>query len=143
MIDAIDENAVAPDQFLKDSSGNVTTEINLAILSWKNLEELNTLLNVEERAIKKRSGFVDANTMAMAMNFQSQGFGRGRGRNNNQRGHGGRGFNFNGGNGFNGGRGFNGSNGFTGGNVSQFGQSSQARLLGFSGQSSQNGGFQG
>ena len=50
------------------------------------VEELNTLLNAEERAIKKRSGLVDANTMAMAVNFQSQGFGRGRGRNNNQRG---------------------------------------------------------
>ncbi|KAL0004638.1 hypothetical protein SO802_012199 [Lithocarpus litseifolius] len=82
------------------------------------VEELNTLLNTKERAIKKRFGFVDANTMAMAANFQSEGFGRGKGRNNNQRGHGGRGFNFNGGNGFDGGRGFNGSNGFIGGNVS-------------------------
>nr|POE85642.1 hypothetical protein CFP56_55116 [Quercus suber] len=107
------------------------------------VEELNTLLNAEEGAIKKRFGFVDANTLAMAANFQSQGFGRRRGKNNNQRGHGGRGFNFNGGNGFNGGRGFNGSNSFTCGNVSQFGQSSQARPPGFSGQSSQNGGFQG
>ena len=33
MIDAIDETTVAPDQFLKDSSGNVTAEINLAFLS--------------------------------------------------------------------------------------------------------------
>ena len=86
------------------------------------VEELNTLLNAEERAIKKRSSFVDVNTMVMAANFQSQGFGRGRGRNNNHRGRGGR--VFNGGNGFNGGRGFNGGNQntspniFTGGNVS-------------------------
>ena len=94
------------------------------------VEELNIILNVEERAIKKRSGFVDVNTMAMVANFQSQGFGRGRGRNNNQRGRGGRGFNFNGGRGFNGSNGFNGgnhhtsSNIFIGRNVSQFGQSS-------------------
>ena len=38
MIDAINETAMAPDQFLKDSSRNVTTEINLAFLSWKNHE---------------------------------------------------------------------------------------------------------
>ena len=30
MIDAIDESAMALDQLLKDSSGNVTTEVNLA-----------------------------------------------------------------------------------------------------------------
>ena len=52
------------------------------------IEELNTLLNAEERAIKKRSGVVDVTSMAMVANYQSQGFGRGRGRNNNQRGHG-------------------------------------------------------
>ena len=46
MIDAIDENAVAPDQFLKDSFTNVTTEINPAFLSWKNRERaLFTFLN--------------------------------------------------------------------------------------------------
>ena len=52
------------------------------------IEELNTLLNSEERVIKKRSKAfaVDPNSMAMAMNFQpqNQGFPRGRGgRNNN------------------------------------------------------------
>ena len=51
------------------------------------VEELNTLLNAEERAIKKRSGVFDATTMAMVDNYQPQGFGRGRGRNNNQGGH--------------------------------------------------------
>ena len=46
MIDAIDENVVALVQFLKDSSGNVTTEINPAFLSWKNREQaLFTFLN--------------------------------------------------------------------------------------------------
>ena len=250
MIDAINETVVAPDQFLKDSSGNVTTEINPVFLSWKNreqalftflnstlspsilaltvgqkssrgvwkvlekhfasmsrssvislrndlnnvkkgtdsidvyfqrikqildklavmlvilddekllhvaldglpskyasfsstirtrsdvlsVEEFNTLLNAEERAIKKRSSFVDVNTMAMATNFQSQGFGRGRGRNNNQRGRGGRGFN--GSNVFNGGNHNIRPNIFTGGNVSQFGHSSQARPLVFQGQPS-------
>ena len=199
MIDAIDESAMALDQFLKDSSSNVTTEVNPAFLNWKNreqalftflnsrfspsvlaltvgrksgrgvwkvlekhfalgsrssvislrnelnavktgtdsidvyfqkikqirdkldyvsvilddeellhvaldglpseydsfssairtrsdvlsVEELNTLLNVEERVIKKRSNVVDGTSMAMATNYQSHGFGRGRGRNNN------------------------------------------------------------
>lgn len=41
----------------------------------------NTLLNVEERAIRKRSGVIDASTMAMAANYQPPGFGRGRGSN--------------------------------------------------------------
>ena len=209
MIDAIDETTVAPDQFLKDSSGNFTTKINLAFLTWKNreqalftflnstlspsvlaltvgqkssrgvwkvlekrfasvsrssvmslrnelnavkkasdsidvyfqkikqirdkltivsvvlndedllhvaldglpseydsfssairtrsdvisIEELNILLNAEERAIRKRSGLVDTTSMAMIANYQSQGFHRGRGRHNNQRdrGRGGRG----------------------------------------------------
>lgn len=51
------------------------------------VEELNTLLNAKERAIKKKSHVVDAATMATAANFQSQGFPRGRGRGNNtQRG---------------------------------------------------------
>ena len=47
------------------------------------VEELNTLLNAKERAIKKKSHVVDAATMAMAANFQSPGFLRGRGRGNN------------------------------------------------------------
>ena len=47
------------------------------------VEELNTLLNAEERAIKKRSGMFNATSMAMVANYQSQGFGQGRGRNNN------------------------------------------------------------
>ena len=55
------------------------------------VEELNTLLNAEERAIKKRSSVFDATTMAMFANYQPQGFGRGRGRNNNRRSHGNRG----------------------------------------------------
>ena len=51
------------------------------------VKELNTLLNAEERAIKKKSHVVDAVAMAMVANFQSQGFPRGRGRGNNtQRG---------------------------------------------------------
>ena len=100
------------------------------------MEEFNTLLNAEEREIKKRSSFVDVNTMAMVANFQSQGFGRGRGRNNNQRGRGGRGFN--GSNVFNGGNHNTRPNIFTGGNVSQFGHYSQARPLVFQGQPSQN-----
>ena len=98
------------------------------------VEEFNTLLNAKEREIKKRSSFVDVNTMAMATNFQSQGFGRGRGRNNNQRGRGGRGFS--GSNVFNGGNHNIRPNIFTGGNVSQFGHSSQARPLVFQGQPS-------
>lgn len=39
------------------------------------VEELNTLLNAKERAIKKRSGVFDATTMAMVANHQPQGFG--------------------------------------------------------------------
>ena len=62
------------------------------------VEELNTLLNSEERVIKKRSkaNAVNPNSVAMAMNFQpqNQGFPLGRGgRNNNQRGRGGCGYN--------------------------------------------------
>lgn len=57
------------------------------------VEELNTLLNAEERAIQKRFGVSDVTTIAIVANYQPQGFGRGRGRgrNNNQRGHGNRG----------------------------------------------------
>ena len=66
------------------------------------VEELNTLLNAKEIAIRKRSGVIDASTMAMVANYQPPGFGRGRGRNNAQRGcgNGGRGSSFGGG-GFN------------------------------------------
>ena len=40
------ESAMASDQFLKDSFGNVTTEVNLAFLNWKNHEQaLFTFLN--------------------------------------------------------------------------------------------------
>ena len=40
------ESAMASDQFLKDSFGNVTTEVNLAFLNWKNREQaLFTFLN--------------------------------------------------------------------------------------------------
>ena len=39
MINGIDEIVLALDQFLKNSSGNFTTEINLAFLSWKNREQ--------------------------------------------------------------------------------------------------------
>ena len=53
------------------------------------VEELNVLLNDEERVIKKRSNTVDSASMAMAAKFQSQGFQQGRGgRHNNQRGRG-------------------------------------------------------
>ena len=46
MIDAIDESAMALDQFLKDFSSNVTTEVNPAFLNWKNREQaLFTFLN--------------------------------------------------------------------------------------------------
>ena len=56
------------------------------------VEELNALLNAEERVIKKRSNGVDQVSMAMVANFHSQGFPRGRGgRNYNQRGRGARG----------------------------------------------------
>ena len=56
------------------------------------VEELNALLNAEERIIKKRSNGVDQISMAMAANFHSQGFPRGRGgRNYNQRVRGARG----------------------------------------------------
>ena len=55
------------------------------------LEELNTLLNVEERSIKKRSinsDLRDSTSLAMAVNQFSQGFTRGRGKNGNNRGRG-------------------------------------------------------
>ena len=59
------------------------------------VEELNVLLNAEERVIKKRSNTVDSASMAMAARFQSQGFQQGKGgRHNNQRGRG-RGHNHN------------------------------------------------
>ncbi|XP_030931000.1 uncharacterized protein LOC115956865 [Quercus lobata] len=60
------------------------------------IEELNTLLNAEERVIKKRSNGLVSPSMAMNANFQSphQGFSNQRGRGgrySNQRGRGGRG----------------------------------------------------
>ena len=59
------------------------------------VEELNVLLNAEERVIKKRSNTVDSTSMAVAAKFHSQGFQQGKGgRNNNQRGRG-RGHNHN------------------------------------------------
>ena len=39
MIDVIDDSVIAPDRFLKDSSGNFTTEINPSFISWKNREQ--------------------------------------------------------------------------------------------------------
>ena len=54
------------------------------------VEELNSLLNAEERVIKKRSNGVDL--ASVATNFHSQGFPRGvGGKNHNQRGRGARG----------------------------------------------------
>ena len=48
------------------------------------IEELNVLLNAEERVIKRRSNTVDSASMAMAAKLHSQGFQQGRGgRNNN------------------------------------------------------------
>ena len=38
------------------------------------VEELNALLNYEERVIKKRSNTVDSASMAMVAKFHSQGF---------------------------------------------------------------------
>ncbi|KAK9987049.1 hypothetical protein SO802_032000 [Lithocarpus litseifolius] len=79
------------------------------------VEELNALLNAEERVIKKRSNGVDLASMAMAANFHSQGFPRERGgRNHNQRGRGARGHGPN-----SGGM----SSHFGGGNYSNFGGS--------------------
>jgi len=52
------------------------------------LEELNTLLNAEERSIKKMSDFRDSTSLAMAVNHFNQGFIGGRGKNGNNRGHG-------------------------------------------------------
>nr|POE97603.1 hypothetical protein CFP56_44712 [Quercus suber] len=74
MIDVLDDSIMAPDKFLKDSSSNFTAKINPTFIAWKNLEELNALLNAEERVIKKRSNSVDPNSIAMAANFHSQGF---------------------------------------------------------------------
>ena len=39
MIDVIDDYVIAPDHFLKDSSGNFTTEINPSFIYWKNCEQ--------------------------------------------------------------------------------------------------------
>ena len=46
MIDVLDDSISAPDRFLKDSSGNFTTEVNLAFIAWKNREQaMFTFLN--------------------------------------------------------------------------------------------------
>ena len=46
MIDVLDDSIIAPDRFLKDSSGNFTTEINPAFIAWKNHEQaMFTFLN--------------------------------------------------------------------------------------------------
>ena len=46
MIDVLDDSITAPDRFLKDSSGNFTTEINPAFIAWKNREQaMFTFLN--------------------------------------------------------------------------------------------------
>ena len=39
MIDILDDSIATPDRFLKDSSGNLTTEINPNFISWKNREQ--------------------------------------------------------------------------------------------------------
>ena len=39
MIDILDDSIVAPNCFLKDSFGNLTTEINPSFISWKNHEQ--------------------------------------------------------------------------------------------------------
>nr|POE46008.1 hypothetical protein CFP56_36019 [Quercus suber] len=84
------------------------------------VEELNVLLNVEERVIKKRSNTVDSTSMAMAARFHSQGFQQGRGgRNNNQRGKG-RGNTHNSGSSHYGGGGYSNSNQFQNFNSSNF-----------------------
>ncbi|KAL0008681.1 hypothetical protein SO802_010183 [Lithocarpus litseifolius] len=45
------------------------------------LEELNTLLNAEERSIKKRSDLRETSSFAMTVNQFNQSFNRGRGKN--------------------------------------------------------------
>nr|POF07512.1 hypothetical protein CFP56_20199 [Quercus suber] len=39
MIDVLDDSITDPDRFLKDSSGNFTTEVNPAFIAWKNREQ--------------------------------------------------------------------------------------------------------
>ena len=39
MIDILDDSISVPDRFLKDFSGNFTTEINPSFISWKNCEQ--------------------------------------------------------------------------------------------------------
>ena len=50
------------------------------------LEELNTLLNAEERSIKKKFDLRDSSSFAMAVNQFNQSFNRRRGKNSNNRG---------------------------------------------------------
>jgi len=46
MIDVLDDSITSLDRFLKDSSGNFTTEINPAFIAWKNREQaMFTFLN--------------------------------------------------------------------------------------------------
>ena len=46
MIDVLDDSISAPDRFLKDSSGNFTTEANPTFIAWKNREQsMFTFLN--------------------------------------------------------------------------------------------------
>ena len=46
MIDVLDDSISAPDRFLKDSSCNFTTKVNLAFIAWKNREQaMFTFLN--------------------------------------------------------------------------------------------------
>lgn len=46
MIDAINDTVMAPNQFLKDSFGNITTKVNPDFLIWRNWEQaLFTFLN--------------------------------------------------------------------------------------------------
>ena len=46
MIDVLDDSNSAPDRFLKDSSGNFTSEVNPAFIAWKNREQaMFTFLN--------------------------------------------------------------------------------------------------
>ena len=84
------------------------------------MEELNVLLNVEERVIKKRSSTIDSTSMAMAAKFHSQGFQPRRGgRNNNQKGRG-RGHNHNSGGSHYGGGSYSNPNQFQNFNSSNF-----------------------
>ena len=56
MIDIPDDSIATPERFLKDSYGNLTTEINLNFISWKNREQamftfINSTLSPSIRAL--------------------------------------------------------------------------------------------